>query len=249
MLTTLSPAYRASRHFFCYTRCCSLHTTARCAMKKRKTHYDVLDVDFNATPEQIRAAYVKKSKQLHPDLNPNQPQTHEKFIRMTEAYNTLIKKNTRHKYDLSLRAYLRREKLHRSTYSGHTSASSSTRPGSSFHQPEADEHVYWDETIRSMRDKSKGKEFSDTDYYGVKGLKRQPNSYILAGVIVWIFIGVIIHFVIFSKSRDYTKYAHDAQDIKFHNLYMERRIKAKLHGNELQLQLLKDQYASQNGDQ
>lgn len=211
-----------------------------------KTHYDILDVDYSATPEQIRAAYVKKSKELHPDLNPNKPRTHEKFIQMTNAYNTLIKETSRRDYDLSLSAFLEREKRYRSTYSSHTTARSSRRPGSGFYQPEADEHVFWDETIWSMRDKSKDSEFKDKPYYGMKGLKRQPNSYILVGIVVWILIGCSIHFLLLSKARDYAKNAYDKRDIKFHNFYMERRAKAKLHGNELQMQLLKDQYVSEN---
>ncbi|CAE1147955.1 unnamed protein product [Acanthosepion pharaonis] len=92
---------------------------------------------------------------------------------------------------------------------------------------EADEHVFWDETIWSMRDKSKDSGFKDKAYYGMKGLKRQPNSYILVGIIVWILIGCSIHFLLLSKARDYAKNAYDKRDIKFHNFYMERRAKAK----------------------
>lgn len=64
------------------------------------------------------------------------------------------------------------------------------------HFREADEHVFWDETIWSMRDKSKDSEFKDKPYYGMKGLKRQPNSYILVGIVVWILIGCSIHFLL-----------------------------------------------------
>ena len=100
-----------------------------------KTHYEVLDIARDATQEQIRAAYVQKSKELHPDLNPNEPLTHEKFIRMTEAYNTLSKELSRQEYDLSLSAFVERQRRQRSAYSSHTTANSSTRPGSGFNQP------------------------------------------------------------------------------------------------------------------
>ena len=39
-----------------------------------KDYYKVLDVSRDATPNQIRRAYIKKARQCHPDQNPGDPE-------------------------------------------------------------------------------------------------------------------------------------------------------------------------------
>jgi curved DNA-binding protein CbpA len=42
--------------------------------------------------------------QLHPDLHPNDPSKHEKFVALNEAYSTLSKSLSRREYDRKLAA-------------------------------------------------------------------------------------------------------------------------------------------------
>ncbi|XP_014774589.1 dnaJ homolog subfamily C member 4 [Octopus bimaculoides] len=225
--------------FHLYTPCWFLHT--------KRTHYDVLEVDRNASFPEIRSAYILKSKELHPDLNQNDPKNHEKFVRLIEAYNTLSKESTRRDYDYSLATYLHLQKMQRSRGSSHTSASGSHRPGVGFDQSESDERIFWDETIWHMRNKSKDQEFKDRPYYSIKGLRRQPNSYILFGILIWVVVGVFAHYFLINLSRDYSRSVMDQRDIEFHKLYKERRDKALLHGNELQREILMSRYQEENG--
>ena len=51
-----------------------------------KDYYKVLDVPKDATPNQIRRAYIKKARQCHPDQNPEDPESAEKFRLVNEAY-------------------------------------------------------------------------------------------------------------------------------------------------------------------
>ena len=37
---------------------------------KYDNYYDILGLNSNASPEQIRQAYLKKVKEWHPDINP-----------------------------------------------------------------------------------------------------------------------------------------------------------------------------------
>ncbi|MBX9850377.1 MAG: J domain-containing protein [Cytophagaceae bacterium] len=53
-----------------------------------ETYYKILGVIPNATVEEIKRAYRKKAKDLHPDKNKSQD-AHEKFILLTEAYECL----------------------------------------------------------------------------------------------------------------------------------------------------------------
>ncbi|KAK2554228.1 DnaJ-like protein subfamily C member 4 [Acropora cervicornis] len=71
--------------------------------KSRKpTFYAVLNIPETATPAEIRAAFITKSKQCHPDMNPHKPELHDEFVQINEAYNILSNAATRWEYDLTL---------------------------------------------------------------------------------------------------------------------------------------------------
>jgi molecular chaperone DnaJ len=62
-------------------------------------HYEVLGVDRNATPEEIKKAYRKLARELHPDVNPSADAS-ERFKQVTHAYDVLSDPNERQQYDL-----------------------------------------------------------------------------------------------------------------------------------------------------
>lgn len=57
--------------------------------------YAILGVARDATPEQIRFAFRRRSKQCHPDAGG----THEQMIRLLQAYEILSEPVTRQEYD------------------------------------------------------------------------------------------------------------------------------------------------------
>lgn len=52
--------------------------------------YRLLGLRTGATAEEIKAAYRRLARQLHPDLNPNDDRAKERFIRIAEAYRFLM---------------------------------------------------------------------------------------------------------------------------------------------------------------
>lgn len=62
-------------------------------------HYEVLGVGRDASDDQIKKAYRKLARELHPDVNPA-PEAQEKFKLVTHAYEVLSDADARRKYDM-----------------------------------------------------------------------------------------------------------------------------------------------------
>ncbi|KHN74550.1 Chaperone protein DnaJ [Toxocara canis] len=85
-------------------------------LPRRKSYYEILGVRRDASDEEIKQAFVRRSQQLHPDgveykaevkksrdryvpdLSPT-----EQFMRLKQAYDVLRKPNMRKEYDRELR--------------------------------------------------------------------------------------------------------------------------------------------------
>ncbi len=62
-------------------------------------YYHILNVDKKASDEDIKKAYRKLARKLHPDLNPNDKDAHKKFQQINEANQVLSDADKRKKYD------------------------------------------------------------------------------------------------------------------------------------------------------
>lgn len=62
-------------------------------------YYKILGVDKNATQEDIKKAYRKLARKLHPDLNPDDKEAERKFKEINEANEVLSNPENRTKYD------------------------------------------------------------------------------------------------------------------------------------------------------
>ena len=62
-------------------------------------HYQTLGVTKGASSDEIKKAYRKLARELHPDVNPD-PHTQEKFKEVTEAYDVLSDPQKRQSYDM-----------------------------------------------------------------------------------------------------------------------------------------------------
>ncbi len=65
----------------------------------KRDYYEVLEVDKNASADEIKKAYRKKAIQFHPDKNPGDKGAEEKFKEAAEAYEVLSNPQKKQKFD------------------------------------------------------------------------------------------------------------------------------------------------------
>ena len=62
-------------------------------------YYKILGVDKTIPQKDVKKAYLKRAKQFHPDLHPDDPKAQAKFQALQEAYQVIGDPNKRKKYD------------------------------------------------------------------------------------------------------------------------------------------------------
>ena len=62
-------------------------------------YYKILGVDKTIPQKDVKKAYLKRAKQFHPDLHPDDPKAKAKFQALNEAYDVIGDPEKRRKYD------------------------------------------------------------------------------------------------------------------------------------------------------
>ena len=62
-------------------------------------YYKILGVDKTIAQKDVKRAYLKRAKQFHPDLHPDDPKAKAKFQALQEAYDVIGDPDKRAKYD------------------------------------------------------------------------------------------------------------------------------------------------------
>tara|TARA_Y100001936_G_C15988395_1_gene620859 strand:+ start:106 stop:1233 length:1128 start_codon:yes stop_codon:yes gene_type:complete len=65
----------------------------------KRDYYEILGVNKNSTPEQIKVAYRKLAVKYHPDKNKDNKKAEEKFKEASEAYHVLSNSERKQNYD------------------------------------------------------------------------------------------------------------------------------------------------------
>ena len=63
-------------------------------------YYSTLEISRDADITKIKAAFRRLARQYHPDLNPNDPVSAEKFKKISQAYDVLSDPTKRRRYDI-----------------------------------------------------------------------------------------------------------------------------------------------------
>ncbi len=64
-----------------------------------KDYYNILGIDKTATKDEVKRAFRKLARKYHPDVNPDEPKSGEKFKEINEAYSILSDDKKREMYD------------------------------------------------------------------------------------------------------------------------------------------------------
>ena len=62
-------------------------------------YYKILGVQKDIPQKDVKKAYIKRAKQFHPDLHPDDPKAKAKFQALNEAYDVIGDPEKRRKYD------------------------------------------------------------------------------------------------------------------------------------------------------
>src|SRR6266513_5412316 len=68
-------------------------------MSATRDYYEVLGVDRSASDAEIKKAFRRLARELHPDVNSHDPQAEERFKEAAEAYEVLSDPERRRTYD------------------------------------------------------------------------------------------------------------------------------------------------------
>jgi curved DNA-binding protein CbpA len=85
-------------------------------VKNARTHYEVLAVNWDATPQNLKTVYYQLARRYHPDRFRNAhaalvPHLEAAFAKITQAYDTLRDDNLRANYNSKLEARRKAEQL------------------------------------------------------------------------------------------------------------------------------------------
>ena len=93
-------------------------------------YYEVLGTKKTATEEEIKNAYRKLARKLHPDLNPNDKDANKKFQQLNEANEVLSDPVKRKKYDQYGKDWQHSDQYEQARQSGRRNASQGNAGGS-----------------------------------------------------------------------------------------------------------------------
>ncbi|XP_008119592.1 dnaJ homolog subfamily C member 4 isoform X3 [Anolis carolinensis] len=196
---------------------------------RNSSYYDLLGIKPEASLEEIKQAFFSKSKKLHPDSDPANPDLHSQFVKLNEAYRVLSKEGSRRRYD-NLRG----------AQAAWTPPGSHSAKGSPFdfadfrarRRPEPNENVrYWQQFHEPPVEPTSRPEAK----------KRFRRTF---GYCLLIMLGSLtVHYVGFRKLEEVHNSFMDEKDRAITQIYNENKERARSMGLQKQQELLRQKHA------
>lgn len=198
-------------------------------LSQSPNYYDLLKISQDASPTEVKAAYIELSKTHHPDKNLDKPNQHDEFVEINIAYEILSKPLLRREYDRSLKGATRIPvtQVYRTNRQDPYGAEAASA-GSGW---------YRDFNYGTVNDGE-----DSYNYYGIKGIKRMGNTSVLYGCIAILCFSGAILFTVFKHSSEYTIKRLDAKDRRISEMYNEAKAKLRENGNKKQLEIMRQRH-------
>ena len=201
-----------------------VRTLSLCSVTSGRNHYEVLGISRSASKKEIRAAFLRLSKEHHPDVSQNDGGD---FIQISEAYSTLIDSEKRSFYDHKLNtidAYVRN--VGNSRYAG--------SHGYTTHQPW---YVRTPWPTEGEYTNNNGKGFTNFEQ-SVWARERPNHGRVVKYLVLLMFLATCVHsFRIHWAHKEFQR-ASEEESRKNHLIYNKVRETAKSRTLEEQLSVL-----------
>lgn len=177
----------------------------------QKNHYEILKIARNSSNKEIKEAFIKLSKELHPDINKSNPDTHKEFVKLNEAYSVLSRPDKRRLYDLSLQV------AHQSP---------PRAGGQNVYENDTQQDPWKDPSFYRNRDLSRDEENRSKPYYGFGKLDRVPNSWLVAVLIAITTVGVALQALAIRHSMTFRRNSLDEASARYSLLHRKKQEQA-----------------------
>ncbi|KAF2363945.1 DnaJ domain [Trinorchestia longiramus] len=179
-------------------------------------HYEVLGLQQDCSQTDIKNAFVKLSKQWHPDRQSSEQREkhHGKFVELNSAYSVLSKPQLRARYDAQL---VSRDRSYHEMYN-YTVRDNTPR------------HNVYGGIDEAEPTDMRG-------YYGVPWIKKKlSNGTVVSIVVVFMLLGGVVHFYIANVSREYYRRKEELREAALSTSY--RQVRQRALGNDRHAQIL-----------
>jgi curved DNA-binding protein len=144
-------------------------------MENIRNYYELLGVERNSSPDDIKKAFRQLARQYHPDMNPGDKAAEEKFKEFNEAYRILSDPMARSQYDQFTR-FWRSKKGRGKDFWGNNKPDSQARNEEDFSQF-GDFNSFIDQLLRRKpKDKDNADDREDPDEYDYSSTAGRRSS-------------------------------------------------------------------------
>lgn len=175
------------------------------AFVPKTTYYEVLGLSPSATAAEIRQAFLKLSKQCHPDVVTGgyDSENHKKFVRVNEAYSVLSRPLSRRNYDATLNVS--------------EAYTTTTHPHGYYRQPDAEPYTHYNYKYKGQQS---GSDWTEAD--SQKGGKVFTNFILATSCLTCAAVALILHYTHYyiPDPKFLTLRKSKRQDIEQHELIM-----------------------------
>ncbi|MEQ2228649.1 hypothetical protein ILYODFUR_010982 [Ilyodon furcidens] len=194
------------------------------AQRKAVSHYELLGIKPDASVDEIKNAFFDKSKKLHPDSDPSNPELHSQFVELNEAYRVLSKELSRKEYDFKLQHPYQGGQAFRST-SSHTVYRSTTAN---------DDVRYWEQFRQAQSPEATAEKRKE---------KRKRNFKLVIYCVITMMLSVGAHMIFFRKLEEVHNTFMDEKDRVITGIYNDAKERARANGFKKQTEILRQKHA------